>query len=186
MKLCALSTPRLALEPCARRHADELFPAINNFEVVRWLTGAEWPQERARFEEWTSLAAELNDGEEVAVAAILLEGRAVGIVAINWLRGARNLGYWLAQPAWGRGLMSEAVEGMLAWFFAHHEDLFILSGAVEGNAASLRILDKLGFVTIGETMTPSLAHGCLVGHIDMVLGREAWRRRANASPMLRR
>jgi RimJ/RimL family protein N-acetyltransferase len=179
--LPVLATPRLRLEPCAPRHAADLYSSVDNWEVVRWLTGADWPQDRARFEEWTALAGELNDAAEVAVAAVLCDGRAVGVVAVNWLRGARNLGYWLGEPWWGRGLMSEAVEATLAWFFAHHDDLFILSGAVEGNAASLRILEKLGFVVVAETMTASQAHGRLVGHIDMMLGRRAWERRGAIS-----
>ncbi len=174
MKLPRLSTQRLALEPCAPHHADDLFAAIDDFEVVRWLTGADWPQDRTKLVDWTALASELNGEGEVAVAAVMIDGRAAGIVAINWLRGARNLGYWLGRPHWGRGLMSEAVETMLSWFFAHHTDLFVLSGAIEGNASSLRILDKLGFIEVAESTMMSQALGRRVGHIDVMLGREAW------------
>ena len=60
------------------------------------------------------------------------------------------LGFWLAKPLWGRGLMSEAVEAVTAAAF-HIAGIEAVSAyARADNAASRRVLEKCGFVPAGE------------------------------------
>lgn len=56
-----------------------------------------------------------------------------------------DLGYWLTTDAWGRGLMSEAVE-LVTWLaFEHLDAQLVYAHAFEGNLASARVLAKAGF-----------------------------------------
>ncbi|MBN9064581.1 MAG: GNAT family N-acetyltransferase [Rhizobiales bacterium] len=175
MRLQALSTDRLTLEPVALSHAAGLFPLFDDWEVLRWLSRPGWPARREEVEAFIARAARANDAGAEAAAAIVIEGRAVGVVGLDQRRGAWNIGYWLGRPWWGRGLMTEAAQRMVDWFFDARDDLFLISGAVEGNAASLRIQEKLGFAVVGESMIESRPRGRRVGHIDTMLGRECWR-----------
>ena len=87
-----------------------------------------------------------------------------------------NLGYWLGQPYWGRGYMSEAVRGFIALVFATIPDDTLYSGAFADNAASLRIQEKLGFRHDGDAPLFSNPHGKEMPHIGTVLTRATFRR----------
>lgn len=57
-----------------------------------------------------------------------------------------EIGYWLAEPYWGRGLMTEAVQVFCNWLFATRPPLVRLEAIVfQHNPASLRVLEKAGF-----------------------------------------
>ena len=66
-------------------------------------------------------------------------------------RTGPHLGYWLGQPYWGDGYMTEAARGFVARIFAARAGDTIYSGAFADNAASLRVQEKLGFARDGET-----------------------------------
>lgn len=55
--------------------------------------------------------------------------------------GPIHIGYLLAEPAWGRGLATELLRGMVA---AHGDQTF-LAGVARDNPASVRVLEKAGF-----------------------------------------
>jgi RimJ/RimL family protein N-acetyltransferase len=69
------------------------------------------------------------------------------------------LGYWLGQPYWGEGYMSEAARAFIQHVFAITNVDAIYSGAQSENAASLRIQEKLGFIRVGEAMFYTAPHG---------------------------
>lgn len=56
-----------------------------------------------------------------------------------------ELGYWLAEPYWGRGIASAAVEAMVAHTFATLPLQRICATVSENNPASARVLEKTGF-----------------------------------------
>ena len=176
MRFDGLTTARLKLEPAARRHAAGLLPLFDNWNVVRWLTDPDWPVDAASYDAWIARAEFDNVAGRAAHAIIVIDGAPAGVVDINQRRGARSLGYWLAEPWWGKGVMSEAADALLRWFFAGHADLFVISGAVEGNRASLRVQEKLGFIVVGESAVPSRPLQRRAPHVDTLLGRERWRR----------
>ena len=85
-------------------------------------------------------------------------------------RGAGlHIGYWIGRPHWGRGYMTEAARGLIAHLFATRDDALIHSGAFVGNAASLRVQDKLGFARDGESMMFSRPHGREIAHVKTAL-----------------
>ncbi|KAL0259933.1 hypothetical protein SLS55_005676 [Diplodia seriata] len=57
-----------------------------------------------------------------------------------------ELGYWLGEAAWGRGIATEAATAFAAWVFETVPGLERLDGRVySGNVASARVLEKIGF-----------------------------------------
>ena len=57
-----------------------------------------------------------------------------------------ELGYWVAKPFWGQGLIPEAGEEMLRRAFEDLEMQKVWCGYYEGNEKSKRVQQKLGFV----------------------------------------
>jgi ribosomal-protein-alanine N-acetyltransferase len=60
-----------------------------------------------------------------------------------------ELGYWLAQPAWGHGFATEAAQGAVDFGFRELGLARIYAQVLADNRASLRVLDKLGMVNEG-------------------------------------
>ncbi len=129
----ALQTKRLKLRPLHRRDVDDIARLIADWDVIRWLTTPPWPYSRA------DAAWFVGDPASDDSLAIEFEGCFAGIVS-----GSDELGYWLGKPFWGQGLMTEAAEAVLADHFAHSDEP-VTSGYLPGNAASSRVLTKLGF-----------------------------------------
>jgi ribosomal-protein-alanine N-acetyltransferase len=56
-----------------------------------------------------------------------------------------ELGYWLAEPLWGQGIIAEGCRAVVAHAFAACEPARIQSRVIVGNDPSVRVLEKLGF-----------------------------------------
>lgn len=86
--------------------------------------------------------------------AITLKEKFVGIVGFAFpADGAPELGYWLGEPFWGNGLMSEAAKALVdAAFATGHADT-IIACALADNAASLAVLGKLGFQKVRDDVS---------------------------------
>ena len=79
------------------------------------------------------------------VRVIDVDGEAAGHV-LSWsAEGRRYIGYWLGREYWGRGLATAAVTEFLGEL--HERPLHALVSA--DNVASIRVLEKCGFVVVG-------------------------------------
>jgi RimJ/RimL family protein N-acetyltransferase len=83
--------------------------------------------------------------------AVTLDGRLIGVVGLTFHADRPpELGYWLGEPHWGKGYMTEAARALIeaAQVTGHYER--IGARALLANEASLRVLDKLGFKRVGK------------------------------------
>jgi len=82
--------------------------------------------------------------------AIEIDGMAVGGIGIDPGEGiyAKNaiFGYWLGEPYWNRGIMTATVLTTVDYVFAHFDLARLVSPVFEWNPASMRVLEKCGFV----------------------------------------
>lgn len=60
-------------------------------------------------------------------------------------RFTAELGYWLGEPFWGRGIMTEAVMRFTAWAFENLSLYRVHANIFSTNTASGRVLEKAGF-----------------------------------------
>jgi len=74
-------------------------------------------------------------------------------------RKSAEMGYWVGEPFWGRGIATEAVKKILAYGFEklHLERIF--ASTFEYNGASMRVLEKNGFVKEGIARRSVLKNG---------------------------
>lgn len=56
-----------------------------------------------------------------------------------------EIGYWLGEEFWGRGIATEAVKAASQWAFESYDLNRLWAGVFEHNAASARVLVKAGF-----------------------------------------
>ena len=85
--------------------------------------------------------------------AIANEKEAIGSIGLtfgeNIHRYTAELGYWLAEPFWNKGIMTEAVSKFTDFAFERFELNRIFAEPYADNTASVRVLEKAGFVLEG-------------------------------------
>lgn len=64
-------------------------------------------------------------------------------------RFSAEIGYWLAQPFHGRGIMSRAVSLFSQFVFDHRPIIRLFAAVFSNNPASMRVLEKAGFTMEG-------------------------------------
>ena len=61
-----------------------------------------------------------------------------------------EIGFWLGEPYWGRGIVTAAVKAFTPWAFQRFDLLRIWAGVFETNPASARVLEKAGYTFEGR------------------------------------
>jgi RimJ/RimL family protein N-acetyltransferase len=177
-----IRTERLLLRRLRPTDAEPLFKLFANWEVIRWLSTPPWPYtiDDAR----AFIAAQMDlDAGRGNYFAITLADALIGAVDARSNRPAGAparspvLGYWLGQPYWSRGYTTEAVRAFIRHLFAYPGPDTIYSGAFAGNAASLRVQEKLGFERTGEDMLYCRPCGTKRLHVNTELPRSRFRAR---------
>jgi Acetyltransferases, including N-acetylases of ribosomal proteins len=80
------------------------------------------------------------------VSTIVADGAVVGNVVCWETGGERLVGYWIGREHWGRGIATRALEAFLREVAARP----LHARVAKGNAPSIRVLEKCGFVRAGE------------------------------------
>ncbi len=101
------------------------------------------PNDRAAFDaHWARILAR----PDVVNRAIVVDGQVAGSVVSFVMEGETEVTYWLGRDFWGRGIATAA----LAEFLKEQTVRPIFARAAKDNIGSLRVLEKCGFVVIGE------------------------------------
>ena len=169
-----LKTRRLTLRQPKLNDAERLAQYLNNFGVAGNLSRVPYPYRLADAKAW--LRTWRPDTPAAATGfTIDLEGEGlVGHVGFHHDEQGTVIGYWLGEPYWNRGFMSEACAAALGWYFDITAAPAIGSGVFHFNKASLAIQKKLGFTETGSSYRLCLARGEEVRHIDTELTRDSW------------
>ena len=104
-------------------------------------------------------------------------GFAIGVIsAKNERRWKANIGYWLGEPYWGKGIMSKVVASFCRYLFTEEGFEFVRLGAgtTEDNIASRRVLEKNGFFNEGLRRKLYKRDGELINGVMYGLLKEDW------------
>ena len=169
-----LKTRRLTLREPTPQDAAPIALYLNNFAVAGNLAAVPYPYCVSDAEVWLSARNATAPKQEANFGIELREAGFVGQVSFHLTDGEPELGYWLGEPYWHRGIMSEATAAVINWYFAATDVDKIRCGAFYFNKASLAVQKKLGFVETGTSRRHCLARGEQVRHIDTQLSRTDW------------
>jgi RimJ/RimL family protein N-acetyltransferase len=143
-----IATPRLVLRAPMRGDVPDLVRLADNKAIHEVLARLPHPYTRADGIAFVEIMAQRADERPYAIT---MGGEFLGIVGFSYAEGEPpELGYWLGEPHWGKGIMSEAVKGLIEAAFATRAYPRIKSRTLASNTASLNVLEKAGFKRIGE------------------------------------
>jgi ribosomal-protein-alanine N-acetyltransferase len=107
--------------------------------------------------------------------AIEVNGEVAGGVGLmlqeDVARHSAEIGYWLGQAYWGRGLMTEVVRCMTSWGFTSLDLYRVYALVFEWNPASRRVLEKAGYILEGRLRKAALKDGQLLDQFAYAVTR---------------
>lgn len=148
-------------------HAEELFALIdrNRSYLTEWLP---WPDKNRSIEDTrefiASVSRQMSENKGFA-AGIWAEGRLAGVIGyhpVDWDNRSVSLGYWLAEPFQGRGLMTEACRALVHYAFREWKLNRVEIRCGVGNVRSRAIPERLGFKEEGVLRQAQWVNGRFV------------------------
>ena len=105
----------------------------------------------------------LADENDTFAFAITVDTKVVGSIGIfrqeNIHRQTAELGYYIAEEYWGKGIMTEAVKQICEYVFDKSDIIRIYAEPFSYNVASCRVLEKAGFQYEGTLRSNALKNG---------------------------
>lgn len=147
----------------------------NRAHLKQWLPWIDFTQtveDSAKFIEQTVKKELQNNGFE---AGIYYEGQLVGVIglhAINQANKSTSIGYWLAESASGKGIMTRATKAVVTYCFEELHLNRIEIRAATGNVRSQAIPKRLGFVHEGTLRQVEWLYDHYVDHLLFAMLRE--------------
>lgn len=190
-KQITLTTPRLILRPWVETDAEALYrfardPLVgppagwpphtsmeNSREIIRTVLAARETYAMVlRYDTADSLSGEvISAGTPVGSVGIMFKGCGSYPHMANT---EAEIGYWVALPLWGRGLVPEAVKALQARCFTDLGLDGLWCGYYEGNEKSRRVQEKCGFVPQCDMEIPPHPLNGATKEFFTYLSREAW------------
>lgn len=135
------------LRPWRLDDLESLMVYANNYEIAKNLTN-HFPHPYTR-ESGENFIAMATKEEPFPIMAIDIEGKAAGAIGIHpqadiFCKNAET-GYWLAEPFWGKGIMTRAIRQMCEYGFKTWDINRIFARPFGSNIGSQRALEKAGF-----------------------------------------
>ena len=131
-------------EASLQKHADN--PNVSAFLLDRF----PYPYTLNDAITWVTFMKKQNPQTNFAIA---IDGQVCGGIALDLKVDANHnqaeIGYWLAEPYWGRGIITEAVRLLTDYAFESLGLIRVQAGVFSKNTAAMRVLEKAGYVKEG-------------------------------------
>ena len=135
------------LRPWEPLDAESLVKHANNPRIAANLRdGFPYPYTMVDAKKWLSM---VGDNKNDVVLAIEIQGEAAGGIGLHGMKDVYKynceIGYWLSEKHWGKGIMTLAVGALVKFAFEQGPWLRLFACIFENNPASMHVLKKNGF-----------------------------------------
>lgn len=156
----------ITLRPWRLSDAKDLATALSNTKILDNLRdGLPYPYTEADAQGYiTAMLSAPKD--EVFAWAIAVDDKAVGSIGVfrkdNVHRRTAEMGYYIAEEYWGKGIGTFAVKTACDFVFSNTDIIRIFGEPFAYNTASCRVLEKAGFVYEGTLRSNAEKNGRVV------------------------
>ena len=156
-----LELTRCTIRPWANTDADSLHRHANNRNVSMHLRDRfPYPYEQ---EHALAFLSWLAQQPSPTVWAIEVNGEASGGIGLELHsdveRVSAEIGYWLGESLWGRGIATEALTAVTKEAFTRYELTRLYAVPFADHPASIRVLEKAGYVREGRMKQSAIKNG---------------------------
>jgi RimJ/RimL family protein N-acetyltransferase len=150
-----IASKRLVLRAPMRGDVPDLVRLADNKAIAVKLARLPSPYTRADAVGFVEIFSQRADERPYAIT---LADRFAGVIGFSYHEGRPpELGYWLGEPYWGQGLMTEAGRALIDAAHPTHQYDLVVARALADNAGSLHVLEKLGFKRKGKAKSEAPA-----------------------------
>ena len=170
----ALSLPILQGERCLLRalvpaDAPALVTHANDPAVARNLFDA-FPQPYTLAAATAWATHESHSGDFGWVWGVVASGEIVGCIGLRpergWMRCNAEIGYWIGQAHWRRGIASDAVHQVTDWAFAALPEITrVFAPIFARNEGSQAVVRKCGYVREGALPQSAIKDGVVIDRV---------------------
>lgn len=123
---------------------DAIFEMMRDPESVALAAfTAEDPEDRRAFDAWIDRQ---RANPDVLYAVVTENGGFAGSIAAFTIDGDREVSYWIARHAWGRGVATAALRMLIS----REAERPLFARAAAHNAPSIAVLKKVGFTELSR------------------------------------
>ncbi len=147
-----LRTDRLILRPLARTDADRYSRLVSDWDIARMTGSLPFPLPLISAEIKIEMLLSKRRRGLAYPYAITLDGKdIIGVMDIfkREKQSDYEIGYWMTRSHWGKGYIVEAGKAVMAEAERSLGVNKFIAGVFADNPASMRALEKMGFVRIG-------------------------------------
>jgi [ribosomal protein S5]-alanine N-acetyltransferase len=135
------------LRPWHLNDLESLVENANNPNIAKFMTNG-FPNPYTS-ENGKNFIAMATAGKPIHIFAIDINGKAVGGIGIHpqsdILCKNAELGYWLGEAYWGKGIVTKAIKQVIEFAFKTYDINRIYARPFGSNTASQHVLEKSGF-----------------------------------------
>ncbi len=175
--------PGLELKLVEERHALEVYSVIdaNRKYLRQWLPWVDATTSAAETLEWIRKSLRQYAKNRGFHAGIWHEDAFVGVIGcqpISWLNRRVEVGYWLAENAQGKGIMTSATRALVDHAFGEWTLNRVQIQCAAGNQKSQAIPKRLGFTEEGIVRHGQLLYGTYHDLAMFGMLRSQWKYKA--------
>ena len=146
--------------------AKDIAVALSNKKIQDNLRdGLPYPYSEQDGIDFISSMLSANEDETFAFA-ITLDDKVIGSIGVfrqqNIHRQTAEMGYYIAEEYWGKGIMTDAVKQICEYVFKNSDILRIYAEPFAYNAGSCRVLEKAGFQYEGTLRNNAVKNGKVI------------------------
>jgi ribosomal-protein-alanine N-acetyltransferase len=161
-----LELSRSTIRDWRKGDEDSLVRHANNVKIWRNVRDAfPHPYTRPDAEAWIITASAVPRTS----FAIEVDAEAVGGIGVvlgrDIYRRSAEMGYWLSEQYWGRGIVTEAVKAVTEYAFETFDLSRIWAGVFEWNLASARVLEKAGYTLDARLKKAAIKEGIVIDEL---------------------
>lgn len=143
--------------------AGDLAQMLNNENILNNLRdGLPYPYTKKDAEEYITSMLSFDKTKTFAFA-VTVNDKAVGSIGVfrcdNIHSRTAEMGYYIGEPYWGRGIGTSAVKQVCGYIFEHTDIIRIFAEPFAYNTASCRVLEKAGFEFEGVLRSNAVKNG---------------------------
>lgn len=142
----------VTLRPWHLKDANDLVALANNKNIAQFMADV-FPHPYT-IENGKTFIAFANSNPNSKIFAIILDEKPIGSIGLHLqtdiLRKNAEIGYWIGEPYWGKGIASNAIKQIIEYGFQNMDIVRIFARIFGTNIASQKVVEKCGFILEGK------------------------------------
>lgn len=167
---------KFTLRQWKEEDAKSVAEVANNINVAKWLRNVFPNPYTYEDAQWFVNDCISQGDTHQYLRAIEIDGKAVGSVGVyikeDVYEKSGELGYWLGEDYWGKGVMTAAVKKLCKEVFDKYDIERIFVEPYEPNVGSRKVLEKAGFIYEGTMRKGVYKNGQILSYCMYSMLRE--------------